>query len=88
MLAQTGSSAFRRPRPVLSTIIPIYGPTTGMPRAKPAIVPRKSPNRTTIPYASTTKPTKVHFIRMRIRPRKKAAVPFAFCLRAKNRSVF
>jgi len=84
----TGSSAFLRPRPARSTSMPMYGPTTGSPRAKPAMVPRKSPNSTTMPYASTRKPMKVHRRRMRARPTKKAAVPLAFCLRAKKRSVF
>ncbi len=84
----TGSSAFLRPRPARSTSMPMYGPTTGNPRAKPAMVPRKSPNSTTMPYASTRKPMKVHRRRMRARPTKKAAVPLAFCLRAKKRSVF
>ena len=68
--------------------MPMYGPTTGKPRAKPAMVPKKSPNRMTMPYASTRNPIKVHFMKIRIKPRKNAAVPFAFCLRAKKRSVF
>lgn len=68
--------------------MPIYGPTTGIPLAKPAIVPKKSPNRITIPYASTKKPINVQRIKIIVRPAKKAAVPLAFCLRAKKRSVF
>lgn len=56
--------------------------------AKPAIVPKKSPNRTNIPYNSTRKPTKAQRMRMRKRPRKKAAVPLNFWGRAKKASVF
>lgn len=67
--------------------MPIYGPTTGRPLANPAIVPRKSPNSTAMPYASTMKPINVHLSRIKAKPAKKAAVPFAFCLRAKKRRV-
>lgn len=52
------------------------------------MVPRKSPKRITMPYASTRNPMKVHRMRMRSRPAKKAAVPFAFCRRAKKSKVF
>lgn len=86
--AHTGSSAFLRPSPALSTSMPMYGPTTGSPRAKPAMVPRKSPNRTKIPYSSTKKPMNVHRMRISARPTKNAAVPLAFCFRAKKRRVF
>lgn len=34
------------------------------------------------------KPTKAHLIKIRKRPRKKAAVPLSFCLRAKKARVF
>lgn len=85
---QTGSSAFLLPNPDLSTAIPIYGPTTGTLRAKAAMVPRKSPKRTAMPYSSMQKPMSVHRRRMRTRPPKKAAVPRAFCFRAKKRRVF
>ena len=71
-----------------STTTPIYGPTTGALRAKPAMVPRKSPKRTKMPQSSTANPTRGQRRRMRAMPAKKAAVPFAFCLRAKKRSVF
>lgn len=84
----TGSSAFRLPKPLLSTSTPMYGPTTGAFLANPAIVPRKSPKSTMMPYNSTRKPIRGHRKRMRSRPPKNAAVPFAFCFRAKKRSVF
>jgi hypothetical protein len=67
--------------------MPIYGPTKGIFRAKPAIVPRKSPNRMNMPYSSTRKPISGHRRRISARPAKKAAVPFALFLRAKKRSV-
>src|SRR3569833_25689 len=60
----------------------------GMFLAKPAKVPRKSPNRTMMPYSSTAKPIRGHLNRIRASPAKKAAVPFAFCFRAKNKRVF
>lgn len=41
-----------------------------------------------MPYASTMKPIKVQRKRMRASPAKKAAVPLAFCFRAKKRRVF
>jgi hypothetical protein len=41
-----------------------------------------------MPYASIMKPINVHRRRMRASPAKKAAVPLAFCFRAKKRSVF
>lgn len=87
-LLQTGSSAFLLPpRPIRSIAIPMYGPTTGTFLAKAAIVPRKSPNKTMIPYNSTRKPINGHRSRIRASPPKKAAVPFTFCLRAKKRRV-
>lgn len=86
--SHTGNSALRRPSPERSTSMPIYGPTTGAFLAKPAIVPRKSPKSTAMPYNSTQKPMSGHRRRMRARPPKKAAVPLAFCFRAKKRSVF
>ena len=52
------------------------------------MVPRKSPKRITIPYSSTQNPIRGHLRRIRIRPAKKAAVPFAFCFLAKKRRVF
>lgn len=67
---------------------PIHGPTTGIFLANPSIVPKKSPNKIMIPYSSTKKPTNAQRIRMRNRPRKKAAVPLSFCLRAKKARVF
>ena len=56
--------------------------------AKPAIVPKKSPNKMNIPYSSTRKPTKAQRMRMRKRPMKNAAVPLSFWGRAKNSRVF
>lgn len=41
-----------------------------------------------MPYSSTQKPMSGHRSRISSRPAKKAAVPLAFCLRAKKRSVF
>lgn len=46
--------------------------------AKPAIVPKKSPNKITMPYSSTMNPTKAQRMRIKKRPRKKAAVPLNF----------
>jgi hypothetical protein len=85
---QTGNSAPRTATPLLSTANPMYGPTTGIFLAKPAIVPRKSPNKINIPYSSTRKPTKAQRMRMRTSPPKKAAVPLNFCGRAKKSKVF
>jgi hypothetical protein len=68
--------------------MPIYGPTTGTFRANPAIVPRKSPNKTIMPYSSTRNPMSGHRSRISASPPKKAAVPLAFCFRAKKRAVF
>lgn len=73
---------------MLSTAEPMYGPTTGRFRANPAIVPRKSPNRMTMPYSSTQNPTSGHRSRISASPAKKAAVPLSFCLRAKKAVVF
>lgn len=87
-LFQTGSSAPLTATPALSTAAPMYGPTTGIFLAKPAIVPKKSPNKINIPYSSTRKPTKAQRIKMRNRPRKNAAVPLNFWGRAKKSRVF
>jgi len=67
---------------------PIYGPTKGALLAKAAIVPKKSPNSTMMPYSSMQKPIRGHRSSMRASPAKKAAVPFAFCFLAKKSSVF
>lgn len=86
---QTGSSAFLLPPiPSRSITSPIYGPTTGALLAKAAMVPKKSPNSTMMPYSSTQKPIRAHRSNMRVSPPKKAAVPFAFCFLAKKSSVF
>lgn len=87
-LLYTGSSAPLLTTPLLSTNIPIHGPTTGKFLPNPAIVPKKSPNNIKIPYNSTKNPTNAHFIRIKISPAKKAAVPLSFCRRAKKRRVF
>lgn len=84
----TGNSEFRIPSPDRSMAMPMYGPTTGTLRAKPAMVPRKSPNSTMMPYSSTRKPISGHLKRISASPAKKAAVPLSFCLRAKKTSVF
>lgn len=47
--AYTGKSAFLRPPPILSNILWIYGPNTGMLPAKEPTVAKKSPKRTKIP---------------------------------------
>lgn len=85
--SHTGRSVLRRPSPARSTATPMYGPTTGALRAKAAMVPKKSPNRTMMPYSSTQKPMRGHRNKISSRPPKKAAVPLAFCLRAKKRRV-
>lgn len=54
----------------------------------PAMVAKKSPKRTKMPYSSTTKPIRGQRIRMSRMPVRKAAVPAIFWRRAKNRSVF
>lgn len=74
--------------PLLSTIAPIYGPIIGMFLAKPAIVPRKSPNKTNMPYNSTRNPVNGHLMRISASPAKNAPVPLSFCFRAKNTIVF
>lgn len=66
----------------------MYGPIIGIFLAKPAIVPKKSPNKMKIPYNSTRNPIKGQRIRISNRPAKKAAVPLSFWRRAKKRSVF
>ena len=60
----------------------------GMPPAKPAMVAKKSPNSTSIPYSSIRNPKNAQRISMRVMPSAKAAVPFHFCLRAKKARVF
>ncbi|POS81180.1 hypothetical protein DHEL01_v200451 [Diaporthe helianthi] len=67
---------------------PMYGPTIGALLAKAAIVPKKSPNNTMIPYNSMQKPIRGHRNNMRMSPPKNAAVPLAFCFLAKKSSVF
>ena len=56
--------------------------------ANAAIVAKKSPKSTKIPYVSTINPTNGHFRKIRRIPAMKAAVPLSFCVRAKNRKVF
>jgi len=41
-----------------------------------------------MPYSSTRKPIRGQRIRINVSPAKKAAVPFAFCFRAKKTRVF
>jgi hypothetical protein len=65
----------------------IHGPTTGIPPRNPAIVAKKSPNRTNMPYSSMTKPKKAQRSRMSVMPAAKAAVPFHFWRRAKKAAV-
>jgi hypothetical protein len=86
--SQTGNSVFLLLNPILSANRPIYGPITGTFLAKPAIVPKKSPNRIKMPYSSTTKPTNGHLSKMSVMPPANAAVPLSFCRRAKKSSVF
>lgn len=59
----------------------------GMLLTKPAMVARKSPNKTSIPYNSTMKPINAQRMRMSDMPATKARVPFHFCLRAKKATV-
>lgn len=59
----------------------------GMLPTKPAIVAKKSPNNTSMPYSSTMKPMNAHRIRINPIPATKASVPFHFCLRAKKAMV-
>ena len=84
----TGKSAFLLAPDTFSRAAAIYGPTTGTLLTNPAIVAKKSPNRTRIPYSSIRKPKKGHRRRMRAMPAVKAAVPFHFCRRAKKAAVF
>ena len=88
LASYTGSSLFFRPPLKLSRNPAMYGPTMGMFPANDAIVDRKSPNKTNMPYNSTTKPTKAHLNRISIMPVANAAVPLSFWRRAKNNSVF
>jgi hypothetical protein len=52
------------------------------------MVPKKSPNRTMMPYSSTRKPISGQRSRISASPPKKAAVPLIFWRRAKKRAVF
>lgn len=54
----------------------------------PAIVAKKSPNSTNMPYNSIKKPKKGQRSRMSRMPAAKAAVPFHFWRRAKKAAVF
>lgn len=85
----TGKSAFLLPPlDILSKAVAMYGPTTGTFPMNPAIVAKKSPNSTKIPYSSTTKPISGHLSKIRATPAANAAVPFHFCRRAKKSAVF
>lgn len=84
----TGRSAFLLAPETFSNAAAIYGPTTGTLLTNPAIVAKKSPNRTRIPYSSIRKPKKGQRKRMRAMPAAKAAVPFHFWRRAKKAAVF
>lgn len=86
-LHQTGSSTFLFAPLNRRSATAIQGPTTGMFEAKPAMVDRKSPNSTKRPYSSTTNPMNVQRSRISSMPAAKAAVPFSFWRRAKNRMV-
>jgi hypothetical protein len=66
----------------------MYGPITGTFPTNPAIVPKKSPKSTKMPYSSTKKPMRGQRRRISRMPATKAAVPFSFCRRAKKRAVF
>ena len=72
----------------LVNALAMYGPTIGIPPANPAIVAKKSPNRTRMPYSSIKNPKKAQRIRISVMPSAKARVPFHFCRRAKKASVF
>lgn len=76
------------PAPSTPNAFAMYGPTTGMLPAKPAICAKKSPNSTKMPYSSMIKPKNAQRIRIRRIPRAKAAVPFHFWRRAKKARVF
>ena len=84
----TGNSAFRLPAPNFSKPAAIHGPTTGTLPTNPAIVAKKSPNNTSMPYISIRKPKKGQRMRMSRMPRMKARVPFHFWRRAKKVRVF
>ena len=84
----TGNCSFLLPPLAASSAFAMYGPTTGTLYANPAIVAKKSPNRTKMPYSSTQKPISGHRSRIRTIPAAKAAVPLSFCLRAKKAAVF
>lgn len=56
--------------------------------AKLAIVEKKSPKSTNIPYSSMRKPVNGQRHKMRMMPATNAAVPLSFCFRAKKSAVF
>lgn len=87
-ILHTGSSAFRLPLEIFSSAIWIYGPTIGMLPANEAMVAKKSPKRTKMPYSSTRKPVKGHLNKIRHIPAMNAAVPFNFWRLAKKAKVF
>ena len=84
----TGKSFGLLPPVIFSIASRIYGPITGTFSTNPAIVRKKSPNNTAIPYPSTKKPINAQRNNMSIIPAANAAVPFIFSLLAKNRRVF
>ena len=85
---QTGNSAFLLPPEIFCSAICIYGPTTGIFPANDAIVAKKSPKRTKMPYSSTTNPTRGQRNKMSRIPTMNAAVPLSFWRRAKKMKVF
>ena len=87
-LHHTGSSAFLRPPPALSSACCMYGPTNGMFPANPLIVEKKSPKSTNMPYNSIRKPVMGHRRIMSMMPVAKPAVPFNFWRLAKKTAVF
>lgn len=88
LLHYTGKSAFLLPAPSFSNPTAIHGPTTGILPTNPAIVAKKSPNSTNIPYSSIRKPKKGQRRRISRMPAAKASVPFHFWRRAKKALVF
>lgn len=83
----TGSSLLLRAPPRASNPLAIYGPTTGIPPTNPAIVAKKSPNNTNIPYNSMMNPKNAQRMRISAIPATKASVPFHFWRRAKKATV-
>ena len=83
----TGNSAFLRPPAALSSTCCMYGPTTGIATANPAIVEKKSPKSINIPYSSTRKPTTGQRRSISTIPDANAVVPFSFWRRAKKTAV-